>query len=115
MIKTSFYGNKSLNQDMKLIRISRSIPNWFKLKVVNGESLYPSWELLNGYKSGKINQNQYIEIYNQQLSLLDIDYIYQKIGETGVLLCWENPENFCHRRLVANWLEKVTGYKITEI
>ena len=42
-------------------------------------------------------------------ALSDLD-----VGET-VLLCWEKPGDFCHRRLVADWLEKAIGIKISEL
>lgn len=32
-----------------------------------------------------------------------------------VLLCYESPEKFCHRHLVADWLNEGTGMNVQEI
>ena len=45
----------------------------------------------------------------------------QKFGEEIILLCHEvpgldiNKEHFCHRRLLADWIELETGIVIPEI
>lgn len=33
----------------------------------------------------------------------------------SVLLCWEKSGAFCHRRLVAEWLEDAVGEKVQEL
>jgi hypothetical protein len=35
-------------------------------------------------------------------------------GDNFVLLCWEAPGEFCHRRVVSVWMEKATGIKVEE-
>ncbi|MCG2770962.1 MAG: hypothetical protein L6277_02590 [Desulfobacterales bacterium] len=35
-------------------------------------------------------------------------------GDNFILLCWEAPGEFCHRRVVAAWLRKHTGVLIEE-
>jgi hypothetical protein len=35
--------------------------------------------------------------------------------EGKVLLCWELPSQFCHRRLVTEWLEKNLLIEVTEL
>lgn len=32
-----------------------------------------------------------------------------------ILLCWESPGEFCHRRLVAEWLERALGIVVPEL
>jgi hypothetical protein len=34
---------------------------------------------------------------------------------TPVLLCWESPEQFCHRHLVSKWMEYETGMYVPEV
>lgn len=36
-------------------------------------------------------------------------------GDNFVLLCWEAPGEFCHRRVVAAWLRKHTGILVEEL
>ena len=65
------------------------------------------------------------EFYDLRLKDLDsnelINTLNQKFGEEIILLCHElpgtkiNKKHFCHRRLLANWLELETGIIIPEI
>ena len=50
-----------------------------------------------------------------------MDTLKQKFGEKIILLCHElpgleiNKEHFCHRRLLADWIELETGIEIPEL
>ena len=65
------------------------------------------------------------EFYDLRLKDLNpndlINTLNQKFGEEIILLCHElpgtniNKKHFCHRRLLANWLELETGIIIPEI
>ena len=35
-------------------------------------------------------------------------------GDNFILICWEAPGEFCHRRVVAAWLRKRTGVLVEE-
>ena len=35
-------------------------------------------------------------------------------GDNFIMLCWEAPGEFCHRRVVAAWMRKHTGVLIEE-
>lgn len=70
--------------------------------------------------------NWYIkEFYNLRLKDLSpyelMSTLNQKYGEDIILLCHELPgleidkEHFCHRRLLADWIELETGIIIPEI
>jgi uncharacterized protein (DUF488 family) len=52
--------------------------------------------------------------YQETLSPLSPGQVFQDLGEEAILLCWEEPGEFCHRRLVANWLEEALGISIPE-
>lgn len=55
------------------------------------------------------------KLYKEQvLSKLDPATVYRELGENAVLLCWEAPGKFCHRRVVAEWLEKALMIKVPE-
>ena len=55
------------------------------------------------------------KLYHEQvLSKLDPATVYRELGEDAILLCWESPGKFCHRRVVAEWLEKALDIKVPE-
>ena len=61
------------------------------------------------------NNKYYIrEYYNQVLSKLDCDAVYKKLNER-ILLCYEEPEEFCHRQIVASWFELLLGEQVPEV
>ncbi len=59
----------------------------------------------------------FIPLYRAQvLDRLDPHKIIRDLGgDNFILLCWEDPGVFCHRRVVAVWLEKAVGIKIEEL
>ena len=65
-------------------------------------------------------EDQYIESYYEtRLKELDVmellDNLQQKFGNQIILLCHENIDEFCHRRLVADYIELKTGVYIPEV
>lgn len=72
-----------------------------------------------------VTREEYERRYAAQLAALDpqrvCDALHQLAGQDiePVLLCWERPplneSNWCHRRLVAAWLEQARGTIIPEI
>ena len=63
----------------------------------------------------KMGEAEYRAAYQEILDRLDPRKVYQELGEDAVLLCWEKPGEFCHRRLVAEWLEEHLGVTIIEL
>lgn len=68
------------------------------------------------------DEELYIKLYyDKVLNKLNPQEIYNKLGDNAVLLCyekWEDIESgktFCHRRIVAKWLEDNLGVKIEEL
>ena len=53
----------------------------------------------------KMDEATYREKYQTILDNLDPWKVYEDLGENSILICWEAPGKFCHRRLVAEWLE----------
>lgn len=49
------------------------------------------------------------------LDSLDAKEVYEELGENSILLCWESSEKFCHRHLVAEWLNGKLGLDIEEV
>jgi len=78
-------------------------------------ALYPSQSLLNAWNASEISEADYTKRYIEEtLSRLDPRKIYHDLGEDAVLLCHEAPGKFCHRRLVAAWLEDNLGIEVPE-
>ncbi|MBU4355729.1 MAG: DUF488 domain-containing protein, partial [Proteobacteria bacterium] len=59
---------------------------------------------------------RFIPLYRAQvLDKLDPMRVITDLGgDNFVMLCWEAPGEFCHRRVVAAWLRKHTGVLIEE-
>jgi len=67
---------------------------------------------------------RYLELYCEILDRLDPDEIYAQLSSFGaiaVMLCWESASDchsgkaWCHRHLVAQWLEDRLGMEICEV
>jgi len=73
-------------------------------------------ELINWYIK------EFYELRLKDLNPYDfLNTLYKKFGDETILLCHElpglkiNKEHFCHRRLLADWIELETGIVIPEI
>ena len=78
-------------------------------------SFWKIWEENIGKIPEEENNKFYIrEYYDQVLKNLDIDEVYNELNER-ILLCYERPENFCHRQIVAAWFELFNGEKVPEV
>jgi hypothetical protein len=66
----------------------------------------------------KMTREDYDFDFNRILKELDPEEIYRDLrlmgGEDPILLCWESPNTWCHRRRVAEWLEEALGIEIPE-
>ena len=113
-IYTSYY--KKIERDPRgliPVRISTSEPKWFTWYCETIPELYPGWDLVNGIKSETLSYQDYERIYKERLKNLDRNEILAKLEKIShmcgdrdiVLLCYEVPEDFCHRHFVAEWLD----------
>lgn len=100
-------------REKKAVAISVGVPGWYKGKRFN--ALAPTWEMVKGYNSGKLTQRQYTIRYNKILKSHDAKSIVKLLPSGSILLCWEAPGDFCHRRLAAKWIEKETGIVVPEL
>ncbi len=117
MVTTScFKCEKNINNP---VRISRKGPRR-KSRAVFYEKLAPPKYLIDHHYAGSITEQEYTEeYYRVVLSRLDpqqvLDEIISLFGEDATLLCFEDAGKFCHRRLVADWIEKGTGVNVPEL
>ena len=98
----------------RAVAISRTQPRGWTGRAY--EPLAPPWRLLQAAKSGEIDEEEYTRSFREEvLSKLDPARVYADLGEDAILLCWEKPGAFCHRRLVAEWFEKELGVSVPEV
>ena len=126
-IYTSYFSNPKLKDDINKDKIVHSItakpPKWFN--GINIDEFAPSKELLSWYKSrteeerqdGKVYETyaiRYIESLKERELRDVIDYL-TSCERDVVLLCYEVPEDFCHRHLLAEYLKENYGLIVTEL
>lgn len=117
MIYTSYFGQlRNLPDTMVPIAICGGIPNWYS--GLWYRKLAPKYKFFMEWKENHDNE-YYIKCFNEQvlngLNAVDIvTELYQLMLANDIdskeknicLLCYEKPEDFCHRHLVADWLTK---------
>lgn len=96
------------------VSIALKCPDWYH--GAEYKKLAPKWSFLSEWKNGshKGDTNYYIKNFKEMvLDKLDPAQVIKELeGFTGVssdkiiLLCYEKPDDFCHRHLVADWLNE---------
>lgn len=115
-VYTSYYGKvqKLRKENILLVNIARKKPNWFF--GLSCEKLFPDRGML------KLDEVEYTKRYEAILSRLapmqvyrELDTMMRNYGASAVaLVCWEKPEKFCHRHLVAKWFKEKLGMDVME-
>ena len=96
----------------RCISIARWATSWRGEKCLK---LAPDPGLLRRFKGGEISQATYVERYREEtLAGLDAKELADELGDGSILLCFEPPERFCHRMVVAEWF-KSAGVDVEEI
>lgn len=62
-----------------------------------------------------MDEASYRKACQEILEGLDPQKVFDDLAEDAILLCWEAPGKFCHRRLVAAWLEEKLGVQMPEL
>lgn len=97
------------------ISIANSAPDFYKGPTYR--PLVPPWKLVKNYKEGNLDEEGYTDEYYEQLMKLGPQEVYDDLfeihGENPVLLCWEPAGEFCHRRIVAEWLRDTLGIEVS--
>jgi len=98
------------------IGISLTVPDWYEGKRL--QYLAPRSDMVGKIKKGEANYNQrkytreYYDVLNGRK--IDAGQLIESLPEGSLLLCYESPKDFCHRHLLAEWVERKTGFVITE-
>lgn len=122
-IYTSYFANiKNLEKrNIYPFAICAYPPNTFR--GINLEMLAPSKELLLDIKKNKITEEEYTERYINQVTPLfelgTINNLFQilekRLGERDIALCcFESPNDFCHRHILAKLINKYLKIEVKE-
>lgn len=115
-VYTSYFANSAnlRKQGIVMIGIALYPPKWFDGKSV--KLVAPSYDIL---KNSTSTEN-YVERFkteilakrNAKQFFEAIEFIGQ--GKDVALCCFEKPNEFCHRHLVAEWLKEQLGLEVEE-
>ena len=120
MIYTGYYAklNKYNEAGIEPIAISGKVPDFYEGFCY--PDFAPRYEMFQRWKNKEITNEGYVEEYRAYLESLDKSEIrfdfkeYTVEGNDIVLLCYEKSGEFCHRHVLADWLEENFGWKIEE-
>lgn len=112
---TSNYARHSDNPSASAI--SAKPPEWYTGAHITG--LAPSWDILNKYRRSEIDEDGYATLYIAHIeqfctpqSLFDR---YKMFNENKFFLCYERPDEFCHRHVFAKWMNDANvGVRVEE-
>lgn len=113
MIYTSYFANvKNLPRTIFPIAICGKAPDWWQ--GASYKKFAPKWPFFSVWKETRDN-DYYINHFNKEvLNTLDIKEIIRDLevwSQNGkfdiALICYEKPGDFCHRHLVAKWLNSI--------
>ena len=62
------------------------------------------------WKKGQLNNDDFVRLYRQtvlnQINIKDVLETFNKQNKDIYLICYEKPTDFCHRHLIAEWLNE---------
>ncbi|EPQ9415483.1 DUF488 family protein [Vibrio vulnificus] len=74
--------------------------------------LAPTKQILDGFKKGTISWEEYEVQFRSLLLQRGVEELIQPgLLENGCLMCSEHEPDFCHRRLVVDYLSEHSGLK----
>ena len=115
---TSYFSNyRRFPENAKLFSIAQYTPKT-KTPIESLIELAPSKQLIHAMKDGLINEEQFTQEYVKQLNKLCklpnlLSYCSQH--DIVIFLCYEKPSDFCHRHILADYLNKVYKIGLQEI
>ena len=118
MIYTGYYAKLKKYQEAGLtpISIAGKAPNFYN--GVQYKKFAPSWDIFSKWKSGEIDNLQYTERFKieilSKLNKEEVKTFLNSFETDIILLCYEKSGDFCHRHIVANWIETELGKQVEE-
>ena len=119
MYYTSYFGNMNKIDRTKYVLASISFqkPDFCDENVLDCSFLGPWKDLLDDYKNGTISEKEYADQYLDNLKRLWpglSNWFLINAPKDIVFLCYEKPSEFCHRHLLAQFLEE-QGFECKEL
>jgi len=112
MIYTSYFAKlQNIPSSVVPISICGKAPDWYTGSQY--KKLAPKYNFFMEWKRNQDNIFYIREYYAQVLApLKQEDVLFEllklSMNKDIVLLCYEKPNEFCHRHLVAGWLQEIT-------
>jgi uncharacterized protein YeaO (DUF488 family) len=83
------------------------------------KALAPNWKLLEKFENKTIDEDKFIIAFKEQLKELNPKSVLEHLNFiTGdhepIIMCHCGKTKFCHRHLIADWLEVNSGIYIPE-
>jgi hypothetical protein len=118
-MKNLYTSNYDLNgKNPNAIGISFILPSWFSGKEM--AKLAPTLSMITRFKSwiqeGKYGEAEYEYDYINLLKERGVtpQGLVDELPDGAILLCYEYPEEFCHRHVLAHWIQENTDVIVTE-
>ena len=99
---TTVYWRKP--KDLKLIDVT------VKSAAPEFRCVAPTWDMVLAYKHGKMSESEYTKLYLGILEKNRSEILAAFTEPDIALACYCRPNTFCHRVLLAKWLEENAGY-----
>lgn len=119
MIYTGYYANIKKYEEVGLVpvAVSGKVPPFYD--GMTYPDFAPRWPMYRKWKDGIITNAEYAQEYKDYLDTLDkkeikLDFDSPNQCNNMILLCYEKSGDFCHRHVLADWLEGNFGYKVEE-
>lgn len=101
---TSYFAKSGSHE--KAINIASFGPNWFKGPSI--KAFAPPGKLIGDYKKGLIGSDEYTVRYMEHIKSIhkeEFETLLDNIPDGSILLCYERIDLFCHRHLLAGFIE----------
>ncbi len=96
------------------VSIAGKSPDWYTGKEY--KILAPKYWFFKKYKEDGDEMFYMARYYEEVLNDLVPIEVWEALGGSdAILLCWEEPGKFCHRNIVAKWLNINLGAGVEEI
>jgi uncharacterized protein YeaO (DUF488 family) len=119
-IYTGYFAKTKKYSDAGIVPvgISGKLPEWWKYR--HYRQFAPSWSIWKEWHDSQDtarNERYAVRFQHEILNRLRPDDVLRDLSAFGknlVLCCYETPDKFCHRHLVAQWIEKHLKIEVTE-
>ena len=117
-MKTGFF--KQIDDSCQSTIVSISLyPSNNNFVKFDYKALVPNWKLLENLSKQNISEDFFINSYREQLNLMDPKKVFNDLNSLGgkndiILMTNGSKKKFCHRHLVAEWLQIEHNIEIEE-